>query len=90
MYKRLGRSSKIVSKLERSAEQPSDSEALSTLQNEALQLCLFTPPPRLSQSLILQKRAWVNQGAIDLIASLEGFRSDFNTDSVGHTAIGTI
>ncbi|KAJ5818839.1 hypothetical protein N7474_004430 [Penicillium riverlandense] len=34
------------------------------------------------------KRAAVNQGALDLIAHLEGFRANFYTDSVGDTAIG--
>lgn len=39
---------------------------------------------------IPRKRASVNAGTIDLIASLEGFRANFYTDSVGDTAIGTL
>ncbi|KAJ5232845.1 hypothetical protein N7468_005801 [Penicillium chermesinum] len=34
------------------------------------------------------KRAAVNSGTLDLIGELEGFRKNFYTDSVGHTAIG--
>ena len=36
------------------------------------------------------KRAAVNQGALDLIARLEGFEPNFYTDSVGDTAIGKL
>ena len=34
------------------------------------------------------KRAAVNEGTLDLIGDLEGFKKNFYTDSVGHTAIG--
>lgn len=34
------------------------------------------------------KRAAVNAGTLNLIGDLEGFKQNFYTDSVGHTAIG--
>lgn len=36
----------------------------------------------------VEKRASVNSGALELIGELEGFRSNFYTDTVGHQAIG--
>lgn len=36
----------------------------------------------------VEKRASVNNGALDLIGELEGFRANFYTDTVGHKAIG--
>ncbi|KAJ5183822.1 hypothetical protein N7492_001438 [Penicillium capsulatum] len=36
----------------------------------------------------VEKRAAVNDGTLELIGSLEGFRPNFYTDTVGHKAIG--
>jgi hypothetical protein len=51
-------------------------------------LALFAASTVALPTTEVEKRAAVNSGALDLIGELEGFRSNFYTDTVGHQAIG--